>query len=622
MIKIRFKLSDFLPLRISPFLWFIGFLQFFYLFQVASYPNLGGISFSLGYLSTCFLSIGSLMLLFQWINLTFGFSRFSIVAANLIGLTIFDLAVAYHFRVGELFNWSILADNADIAVSIEALVVMWNSLDRGALFYLVIFGAAFLYFEYKYRAISKGIQRKPILLKWSFVTAAYLALSFSKTDSFDPILMFLKSIRLHYTAIQLDQILPPDTYPFWKPAAPLLSNSFKKRPKYIFLVVVESLNAGVIDQKTPEGKAITPFLNQFKHDSLYFKNFYGNSVQTAKGHYAIYFSGIPSLTGKVFVKFPQVRLKSVATYLQQAGYKTHYFIAQEGVDFDNEYQFLTQRGFQDFRSVVPALSPDEKKHAFLWGVEDSVFYHHFFKDFDLRITQKKDNASHFFVIVPVANHSPFNSLLPNQRKLYPNPGELAVTELYANSVHLSDAALKSFMQALKDRNLLDDSLVIITGDHGFPLGQHHTYNPEAGYHEESFHPPLFIYWKGHIQPRIALEARSQLDIAPTLLDIAGVTPEYTHFLGKSLFKDTLTRPIYLVQPYGKHFSVVLHPLKYRYHAKLQVEYVYDLEKDPMETKNIISHISASQLQAFRTELHRMFLHQAALMQDQIMPPRI
>ena len=80
---------------------------------------------------------------------------------------------------------------------------------------------------------------------------------------------------------------------------------------------------------------------------------------------------------------------------------------------------------------------------------------------------------------------------------------------------------------------MKDSLVIIVGDHAFPLGEHGNYSLESGYHEESFRVPFFIVWNDVLAPTQLSRASSQLDIAPTILDLMAI-PQPEEMTGKSL----------------------------------------------------------------------------------------
>ena len=90
------------------------------------------------------------------------------------------------------------------------------------------------------------------------------------------------------------------------------------------------------------------------------------------------------------------------------------------------------------------------------------------------------------------------------------------------------------------------------------MGEHGIYHQEAGYYEESFRVPFMIHWPQKIKPQIIEKAFSQMDIAPTILDLLDANVSKNSFMGNSIFSKE-PHPIFLIQPYGKHLSVVRWP---------------------------------------------------------------
>lgn len=86
-----------------------------------------------------------------------------------------------------------------------------------------------------------------------------------------------------------------------------------------------------------------------------------------------------------------------------------------------------------------------------------------------------------------------------------------------------DRQIKWFFSELEKRNMLDDTIVIITADHG--CGQ--TYNPIRGlvqnYNDECYHIPFMIYDKAN-QGKIDSGLHLSKDIMATLAEIAGIEP--------------------------------------------------------------------------------------------------
>lgn len=137
---------------------------------------------------------------------------------------------------------------------------------------------------------------------------------------------------------------------------------------------------------------------------------------------------------------------------------------------------------------------------------------------------------------------------------------------------------------LRSRDYLKNSVVIITGDHSFPVGEHGNYDSESGFYNEYFRTPLLIWGKG-ITPRVVREPHSQLDIAPTVLELTGISAT-VHFKGDSVF--SAPPPfIPLIKPYaGGNLGVLSYPYKYVYNKRSQREYLFNIVADPSEKNNI------------------------------------
>lgn len=107
---------------------------------------------------------------------------------------------------------------------------------------------------------------------------------------------------------------------------------------------------------------------------------------------------------------------------------------------------------------------------------------------------------------------------------------------YANEVEWYDTQVGRAIKILEDKGLLDNTLVVITSDHGMPFPR-----IKGQVYEEGFHVPLIIYWKGKIAPgRVVEDFVSFPDLAPTFMEVTGNNPD-KQMTGKS-FLDILKSP--------------------------------------------------------------------------------
>lgn len=92
---------------------------------------------------------------------------------------------------------------------------------------------------------------------------------------------------------------------------------------------------------------------------------------------------------------------------------------------------------------------------------------------------------------------------------------------YAFEVEHTDRHLGRMIAELEKRGLLDDTLIIVTADHGMPFPRCKGYA-----YRDSNHVPLALRWPAGIKKpgRVIEDFVSFIDIAPTLLDVAGIDP--------------------------------------------------------------------------------------------------
>ena len=173
-----------------------------------------------------------------------------------------------------------------------------------------------------------------------------------------------------------------------------------------------------------------------------------------------------------------------------------------------------------------------------------------------------------------------------QRYLYKD--NKSKKENFANAIRVVDNYLKTFFEELKNRDYLKNSIVVLTGDHSFPNGEHDIYHNETGFFEEFFRVPLLILPGNYHKPlRVKEKSYSQVDIAPTLLDLINIQTSHS-FQGSSILSGKKTFQ-FLVQPYsGTFLGVVDYPFKYVFHEKTGKEFLFNLKNDPQEKSNLLS----------------------------------
>lgn len=104
---------------------------------------------------------------------------------------------------------------------------------------------------------------------------------------------------------------------------------------------------------------------------------------------------------------------------------------------------------------------------------------------------------------------------------------------YTVEVEWFDRHIGEAIKILEEKGLLDNTVIIVTSDHGMPFPR-----VKGQIYDEAFHVPFVVYWKGRIKPgRTVSDYIGFHDVAPTVMEIAGMTPD-PQMSGKS-FLDVL-----------------------------------------------------------------------------------
>ncbi len=117
-----------------------------------------------------------------------------------------------------------------------------------------------------------------------------------------------------------------------------------------------------------------------------------------------------------------------------------------------------------------------------------------------------------------------------------SPGERDAWTLqaaYYAMIKLIDDQLARVLGELDALGLAEDTIVIFMSDHGETLGDHGLIQKGCRFYDGLVRVPLIWRWPGHIRPQISDDLVELTDVAPTILNLAGMeTPE--HYQGYTL----------------------------------------------------------------------------------------
>ncbi|MGI9323285.1 MAG: sulfatase [Pseudomonadales bacterium] len=162
---------------------------------------------------------------------------------------------------------------------------------------------------------------------------------------------------------------------------------------------------------------------------------------------------------------------------------------------------------------------------------------------------------------------------------------------YYASTTYADAQVGKLLDAVESLGLEDNTVIILTSDHGWSLGDHTLWNKHSLFNLAT-QSPLIVRAPGMAADERVSGLVEYVDIYPTVLELAGL-PKPGHLQGKSFAKSlrnpkAATKPAVFVR-YKDGENI--HTRRFSYTAwfnkgRLTGQMLYDLKKDPLETVNL------------------------------------
>jgi glucan phosphoethanolaminetransferase (alkaline phosphatase superfamily) len=350
--------------------------------------------------------------------------------------------------------------------------------------------------------------------------------------------------------------------------------------KNVILIVVDALRPDHLGF-TGYPRNTSPFL-----DSLY-RNGNLRFVHSSLAAAPWSFGGILSILRAKHLFNMGYRNFAIHDLLRDVGYRIHFVLSADHTYFCRLKAFYGENIDSFFDGNSPrSFGPNDDRDIFenLSRIEDF------------------EGVPSFFYFHLMSVHS-FGPRLPQNVRFTPASVSPTNAESYVNNydngVIQADHNIQSLFERLKQKGYLQNSIVVITADHGESLGERNSFGHGHNLYKEELSIPIMIY--DPEKPAYKnLTIGRQIDIAPTILDLLGL-PAPSSWDGRSLL--TAEPAQYSYHQLGDSYAVVDYTtsrtLEYLYDARSKKEEVYDLTKDPDETCNLFSTMSAHEIGALR-----------------------
>lgn len=338
--------------------------------------------------------------------------------------------------------------------------------------------------------------------------------------------------------------------------------------KNVLAIHAESIQ-GFTNNLKFNDKELTPTLNKLEKEGIYFSNFYAQESvgNSSDSEFTLLSSLLPSSSGTVFMNYFDREYETILKLLKEKDYFTFSMHANNGNAWNRDitYKYL---GYDDFYYYKKDYDITEEETVGL-GLSDKAFFR---QSLEIIKGIDKENNNWYGTLVMLTNHTPFSDIgkVSDYSVDYitdevdPETGENVVipwlenTKMgnYLKSVNYADQAIGELITGLDEAGLLDDTIIVIYGDHDCKLKQSEFKKLyESEYYEsvlidkedtvgviDNFTYELnrevpFIIWSKDIKnskySKEVTEVMGMIDIMPTLANMLGVKPKYA--LGHDMF---------------------------------------------------------------------------------------
>jgi arylsulfatase A-like enzyme len=309
----------------------------------------------------------------------------------------------------------------------------------------------------------------------------------------------------------------------------------------------------------------TPFLDRAASEGVRFEHAISTSPSSLAAHASLLtglFAATHGATEESPLLGPQHRLLS--EYLRGAGYRTAAFCTNPWVGPETGFR----RGFDSFHTPRSARRFTGRATRYARKASDRVLGR---VDSGARRTNRavadwlNAGGAPFFAFVHYAEtRPPFHPPAPFDRLFTPRQfsadrieavsqdagaymagAETASAEdvailnaLYDGALRYADMRLRELADELARRRLWDDTLLVVTADHGQNLGEHGLLNHGLGLFDTALRVPLLVRCPGRVPAGFVVDELAQsTDVLPTILQLLGRPPDGARVQGRALLVD-------------------------------------------------------------------------------------
>jgi arylsulfatase A-like enzyme len=325
-----------------------------------------------------------------------------------------------------------------------------------------------------------------------------------------------------------------------------------RRPNVV-LIVLDTTRADILSAYGYE-KPTSPSLAAIASEGMLFRQALTTDFWTLPAHASLLTGEYPS-THQATAETNRLSrsARTLAEYLRAAGYRTRAYVSNAWI--------AAERGFgQGFESYI------ETWRANPGAPSDFGFDRAAIEGAEAWIHARVAQGENFFLFLNLNSaHMPYSPDTLALADLSPGPRSIERTrklrgikgmwghlggayslesadfeilrELYEAEVAMVDGLVGRLMESLRAEGVLDDTLVIVTADHGENLGEHGMVDHLLSMYETTIRIPLVMRHPASFAMGSESDALvSLVDVVPTVLDICGLAERYPAIAERSLLR--------------------------------------------------------------------------------------
>ncbi len=295
----------------------------------------------------------------------------------------------------------------------------------------------------------------------------------------------------------------------------------------VLFILIDSWNYQYLNEE------ITPNVFSFSKNSSQFLNHFSNSNSTRNSIFTLFYS-IPGTYWEAAVN--EGKRSVIIDAFYKNGYDMGIFASAKitSPDFNRTVFY----GLPNLRTSSPGATPDERDQSitneFTQFVQkrnaDKPFFGFLFYDSAHSYSFPPNYPKKW---LPISEH-------PNYLTQSPEKDPIPLQNRYKNALNFVDIEVGKVLAELEKSKLLDNTVVIITGDHGeeFNESKMGLFGHGSNFFQYQTKVPLIVHWPGKT-PKVYSHINAHVDFAPTLLpELLGTKNSVRDYsIGKSLFEE-------------------------------------------------------------------------------------